>query len=389
MSSSCVTCFKPNSTACNRCKCIYYCNSACQRKKICKTMSTRIYVQIYGFDHTRETFEFNPWIKKAQRDKILKKIVELLISKDPEAFIIYNNHPITDAFFPNQLASTNYHANLIYVYDIFNATHRFKQIFTQFAICGLSGHEMRVLNVSGLLHMIMTQPLFAKYVFKHSSLWKDILMVFMDVLLENGDICDAHAAWIANVIELGLKYFKAKHYKYLIKENYHESVIGGLINLWKYHSKELEEREYMNLASGNLRHICLAIIGSIQSMYCYCHKNNKAHVAKIYDQYHSMFVKKLNSLDYNAYNICILLLPSMPQNNEAIYRMWNNHKMAKLEQKKCAWFKCQKSYFVQKKQKNKPFFICKGCKLVYYCRRNHQKKDWRFIHSQQCYRLRT
>ena len=31
-------------------------------------------------------------------------------------------------------------------------------------------------------------------------------------------------------------------------------------------------------------------------------------------------------------------------------------------------------------------YICKGCRLIRYCCRKHQKIHWKQIHSQQCYR---
>ena len=31
-------------------------------------------------------------------------------------------------------------------------------------------------------------------------------------------------------------------------------------------------------------------------------------------------------------------------------------------------------------------YICKGCRLVRYCCRRHQKRHWKYIHSQQCKR---
>eukprot|EP01084_Bolivina_argentea_P116156 206434_1 len=43
----------------------------------------------------------------------------------------------------------------------------------------------------------------------------------------------------------------------------------------------------------------------------------------------------------------------------------------------CGWPLCKRENFVKRN-------ICKGCKLIQYCCRNHQKKHWKYIHSQQC-----
>eukprot|EP01084_Bolivina_argentea_P167519 290723_1 len=47
----------------------------------------------------------------------------------------------------------------------------------------------------------------------------------------------------------------------------------------------------------------------------------------------------------------------------------------------CGYIGCKR---YTKKKKEKRLKICAGCRLVYYCCRKHQKKDWKFVHSQQC-----
>eukprot|EP01084_Bolivina_argentea_P043397 79954_1 len=49
------------------------------------------------------------------------------------------------------------------------------------------------------------------------------------------------------------------------------------------------------------------------------------------------------------------------------------------DEPKCGWILCNK-WIKKTFRKNK----CSGCKLIQYCCRNHQKKHWKYIHSQQC-----
>jgi len=54
----------------------------------------------------------------------------------------------------------------------------------------------------------------------------------------------------------------------------------------------------------------------------------------------------------------------------------------KCAENKCGWPPCQSQ--MEGKELHKKMWKCKRCRLIKYCCRNHQKKHWKFIHSQQC-----
>lgn len=91
------------------------------------------------------------------------------------------------------------------------------------------------------------------------------------------------------------------------------------------------------------------------------------------------------------------------QNLYAMHRHKINHKKYPFHpvcMKKCGWIYCKKSFAKKggckcstcKKNKveddGQKFYICNGCKLIYYCCRDHQKRDWKLIHSEQCKSIR-
>lgn len=59
------------------------------------------------------------------------------------------------------------------------------------------------------------------------------------------------------------------------------------------------------------------------------------------------------------------------------------YRCLKMDQNICGWLPC---YGMRLKSDgcHETMYVCKGCRLIKYCCRKHQKKHWKFIHRWQC-----
>eukprot|EP01084_Bolivina_argentea_P230396 388638_1 len=212
----------------------------------------------------------------------------------------------------------------------------------------------RILTHSGKLAL--------KYIFRSDDpcqLWKPFLhslVIALVSFIPTIKKCNRNTLirWnLCFVTLLGsIKYWKYKHFTYTVMDT----------DLGKF-LKICQQRNFHPVSDGNIKNL----ICPYRSVDCCVLLLNEMKLSMSINLYTKVHSKLRNYVDFDVVR--------MKNRNMRLVGCWT----AIAVKVKCSWPLCNK-YRNEFNVKHK----CKGCRLVRYCCRNHQKKHWKYIHSTQC-----
>lgn len=204
-----------------------------------------------------------------------------------------------------------------------------------------------------LLAAIWNNDLVLRYLSQHRKLWRVFLhavlsVEFNSVTTNNYFVCD-HFENVANIVRGSMCFWRVKQWNFVID--------NGLMASFMRSCNITMRRKHMDMA-GVLYWRAVSLLQRIE----------RRTDCKLLPQLNRTL------MEFGGYQFLRLLKSDsfhrglvMSQTQTAI--------------KDCGWPCCKHSGKAQTAN-----YICKGCRLIRYCCRDHQKRHWKYIHSQQCKR---
>eukprot|EP01084_Bolivina_argentea_P259374 437630_1 len=231
-----------------------------------------------------------------------------------------------------------------------------------------------------------------KYIFrKKSNLWKPLLASIINALMSFPISLEKNGYYtpLTFFLQNCIYHCRKQHFLFIINNNVCKLFKQNIITIWNKHLHPNGVASYDMDAHPSSRHslywICAMLV-------CYAkkidNKNKNRYVLSHFQQklfsefegliFNDKFNERKRLYFYNNFKFM-----STKHRHESIY------KGIKFDMAACQWFRCFKfrRFDINNlKRWDKPckLYKCKGCRLVFYCCRNHQKKDWKYLHSQQC-----
>eukprot|EP01084_Bolivina_argentea_P230392 388631_1 len=218
----------------------------------------------------------------------------------------------------------------------------------------------------GLLEILSVNRLILRHIFKMQQIiWKPFISALICLMITyNTYVYEQKCtklSWntkfwsiVSTILIKCMKYWKFKHFEFAIQQQ--------LIRcFYRYHSK-------FNLIAWN--------IDMIAQTLCNISKIDHMNKSELLKQFMQSTTEDQNiNLDYYK----LFKTDNLPWTTEQIVCALNRSNESIHVDITCAWLLCKKSLHNISK-----LYKCKRCRMVEYCCRNHQKKHWKYIHSQQC-----
>eukprot|EP01084_Bolivina_argentea_P086690 156663_1 len=292
-------------------------------------------------------------------------------------------------------------------YGLFEALNYFK---------GINGKSIEqnpyiIGKICDLMRNIIWYDLRVRFIMSRSKIWKPFLQSFLlsisnSAASNRDEVIDMY--YLFEVLVFTSENWKKKHFRFAVKHGLN-NVLDRLSKLYWTQNDDKFRRGYCGCLQDDI--ILETYNQKLPTIPRYIKWFMNSFFSKSFNNKYMMnlflsITKSLNN-QYHVMNCSVIGDSKKLEQQRGYYQQllidrveienmfWEeyNSKSTLVNRKNlhCAWLKCKYAectsaancHFAVK------FYICKGCKLVSYCSRRHQKLDWKLVHGSQCKRLQS
>eukprot|EP01084_Bolivina_argentea_P118617 210422_1 len=291
--------------------------------------------------------------------------------------------------------------------EIILNTKKFKFILNQFYRDYTKLNSIHIDNFVQFICTITENKLLIKFILSDPLLWKPFIQ---SIVLNTNKQYDFHL--LRDLLKT-VRFWKKHHYSFFVHDS---TIVNCVRNAIVYHANKFFDKHYKQIKYlYNQRQLntksfwnkmydlysCKDEKGNIVCELYYLesiYQNLKIFViAANVPEFYQSFLASLQREYQNCYNRVKKNAYKRFYYKKLIeFTEWSDrHKQIVTSKEKrvlmqwCDYSKCNQllKNLGCNSCKANSVYLCKGCKLVAYCGRNHQKKDWKILHQHQCLKL--
>lgn len=220
------------------------------------------------------------------------------------------------------------------------------------------------------MDILFKNNLMQRLIMQRALLWRPLLLLLVELLSSNLIL---HPTFIRAIdLVLGTRgYWRREHLQFLIDMHFEKAIRNAFERAYWSNTKQRDDKV-----------LDIAVI----STFIFHIVSKEADLPELWDHYLHLFVMALCTRGKKCKCGCLHSKQLCQYHWKVSICKVNLMAAVRIENPRTSFFGPEKSTnecALTGCSRNCQH-ICKGCKLVYYCSRNHQKKDWKIIHSTQC-----